>query len=70
MDDALLLDWAAFDAVGFPVMNDALGHYRSLEQTQATAPFPLDVLIDREGNIAYISTHYDPDAIEAVLEGL
>ena len=56
--------------MGFPIMNDALGHYRSLEQTQATAPFPLDVLVDREGHIAYISTHYDPDAIEAVLDGL
>jgi peroxiredoxin len=36
----------------------------------AISPFPLDVLIDAQGRIAYISREYEPAELEAVVESL
>ncbi len=33
-------------------------------------PFPIDVVVDRDGRIAYIAREYDPDGISAVLDKL
>ncbi len=56
--------------VTFPVVMD-----EQQAQTYAAglgiSPFPVDVVVDREGVIRYISTEYDPDALrEAVLRAL
>jgi hypothetical protein len=37
---------------------------------ESISPFPLDVVIDREGRIAYISREYDADALRQVIEQL
>ena len=34
------------------------------------SPFPLDVIIDRDGRIAYISREYEPDAMAAIVASL
>ena len=33
-------------------------------------PFPVDVIVDRDGTIAYVAREYDPAAMEAVVEKL
>ena len=33
-------------------------------------PFPVDVIIDRDGTIAYVTREYDPDAMTEVIEQL
>ena len=34
---------------------------------EAAAPYPLDVIIVRDGIVAFASTHCEPDATEAVI---
>ncbi len=34
------------------------------------SPFPLDVIIDQDGRIAYLSAEYEPALMQAVVESL
>ncbi len=69
--DAETLDlWIEQAGVTFPVMVDADGTYRSYDKSGASAPYPLDIIVDQSGVVQYIATHYDPDAMAAVIEGL
>lgn len=34
------------------------------------SPYPLDMIVDKDGNIAYLAGEYDPDAMTAVMETL
>jgi hypothetical protein len=33
-------------------------------------PFPVDVVVDRNGNIAYVAREYDPEGIKAAVDKL
>jgi peroxiredoxin len=45
--------------------------YRQLTQNFAGAnPFPVDVIVGKDGRIAYIAREYDPDAMTEVIERL
>lgn len=45
--------------------------YESITQNfEGLNPFPVDVIIDRNGTIAYISREYDPDAMTEIIEEL
>ncbi len=37
---------------------------------EGLSPFPLDVVIDQDGRIAYVSREYEPDVLESVIAGL
>jgi hypothetical protein len=39
-------------------------------QFRGANPFPVDVVVDQDGTIAYIAREYDPNAIAAVIEEL
>ena len=39
-------------------------------QFRGANPFPVDVVVDQEGRIAYIAREYDPAAIAAVIDDL
>ncbi len=54
----------------FPIAYDLEDTYGEFDRGTATAPYPLDVIIDAEGIIRYLATDYDPDAMQAVLESL
>ena len=56
--------------VTFPVGWDATGSYFDFPNEGAISPFPLDVVVDREGRIAYISREYDAEALRQVVEQL
>ncbi len=45
------------------------GTYKRLTQNFAgTNPFPVDIIVGRDGRIAYIAREYDPDAMTEVIE--
>jgi len=57
--------------ISFPILPDpgnaVLVQYR---QPGAATPFPLDYVIDQSGQVAYLATEYDPDAMVATIDQL
>ncbi len=51
-------------------MYDADDTYDAYDRSEATAPFPLDVIVDQQGIVRYVAAEYDPDAMRAVIEEL
>ena len=57
--------------VTFPAGLENTGNYRRFaENFCGSNPFPIDVIVDRDGTIAYVAREYDPDAMDAVIERL
>jgi hypothetical protein len=57
--------------VTFPAGLEQTGNYvRFAENFRGANPFPIDVIVDRDGTIAYVAREYDPEAMEAVIERL
>jgi peroxiredoxin len=55
----------------FPLGLEESTTYRRLTQNFAGAnPFPVDVIVGKDGRIAYIAREYDPDAMTEVIERL
>ncbi len=69
-DDALVRQFVAQTGVTFPVGWDQSRSYSQLHPGGAISPFPLDVVIDQEGRIAYLSARYDGSEILRVTESL
>ena len=56
--------------VTFPVGWDATGSYFEYPTDAAISPFPLDVVVDRQGRIAYVSREYDAEELRQIVEQL
>ena len=57
--------------VTFPAGVEDTGSYRRFaENFRGSNPFPIDVIVDRDGTIAYIAREYDPEAMDTVIERL
>ncbi|MEQ9322866.1 MAG: hypothetical protein RIF41_27120 [Polyangiaceae bacterium] len=56
--------------VTFPVGWDASGSYFDFPTDGAISPFPLDVVVDRQGRIAYVSREYDAEELLQVVAQL
>ena len=57
--------------VSFPVGLEETGNYVAFaENYRGANPFPIDVIVDRDGTIAYIAREYDPEAMAAIIERL
>jgi hypothetical protein len=57
--------------VTYPVGLEQTGNYVAFaENFRGANPFPIDVIVDRDGRIAYVAREYDPDAMSAVIEKL
>lgn len=54
----------------FPFGFDDGSSYMELRSPQAISPFPLDVIIDRDGRIVYSSQRHDIEAMVETLENL
>jgi peroxiredoxin len=54
----------------FPVMWDDDDTYSQYDAVGSTAPFPLDVIIDKTGTIRSLDTHYDPEQVQQLIEEL
>ena len=55
--------------VTFPVVQD-FAQVKAYDTGLAISPFPVDVVVDREGIIRYVSAGYDSDELLAVVESL
>ncbi len=62
--------WIEQSGATFAVMIDQDDTYQSYDKHGATAPYPLDVIVDQSGIVRYIATHYDPNAMAEVIDGL
>jgi peroxiredoxin len=68
-DSAELVDlFIAQSAVTFPVAMDDGQSFQSWGPAPDTSPFPLDVVIDREGIIRYVAREYSSDDLRAAIE--
>lgn len=58
--------------ITFPVAFDHKGSYRQLRGLggKSLAPFPLDVVVDQQGRIAYVSRKYEAKRLQRVIERL
>lgn len=56
--------------VTFDVGFDLTASYESYNRGPGLAPFPLEVVIDRQGRVRYISREYDATALDAVITTL
>lgn len=64
-------DLAAFlDATGatFPVVVDDRDTYAQYAADDSVSPYPIDVVVDADGIIVYLSREYDPDAMADAVE--
>ncbi len=70
-DDATIVQ-QFIDQTGatFPVGWDSLGSYFDFPRDGSISPFPLDVIVDRDGTIVYFSREYDGEAMRAVVQTL
>ncbi len=67
--DEQILDFHIENGGRYPVMRDS-GTYNQYDAVGASAPFPLDVVVDQNGVIAYVDTRFEPDEIERVIDEL
>ncbi len=58
--------------ITFPVAFDHKGSYKEFRSLggKGLAPFPLDVIIDQQGRIAYVSRKYEAKRMRRVIERL
>ncbi len=56
--------------MSFPVGWDNNNSYSAFSQSGAISPFPLDVVVDRKGVIAYINREYDSTNLQAAVDAL
>jgi hypothetical protein len=57
--------------VTFRVGLEQSGNYLAFATNfRGSNPFPIDVIVDRNGTIAYVAREYDPAAMEAMVERL
>lgn len=57
--------------VSFPLGYDKAASYKHfMKRGTAISPFPLDVIIDQKGKIAYVSPRYDHKAMVRVVQSL
>lgn len=65
----LLRQFADQVQITYPIGWDRSGSYRTF-RTPGISPFPLDVIIDRDGHVAYLSAQYSPSALLNALQPL
>lgn len=71
VDAEVLQAYASALHVSYPVgMEDPeTKTYEALAKNfKGLNPFPVDVVVGKDGNIAYVGREYDPDRIQAVIE--
>jgi peroxiredoxin len=68
-DDAgLIQTFIAQTGVTFPMAEDFGQSFSSWARPPAISPFPLDIVIDREGKIVLIAYEYEADVLRAAVE--
>jgi peroxiredoxin len=66
----LLAEFVEQTGVTFPIGWDDNDSYNQLRPSGGVSPFPVDVIIDKEGRIQYLEPQFDAEAMRAVVERL
>jgi peroxiredoxin len=53
--------------VTFPMVDDTLNTYNQWTFTPSVSPYPLDIVVDRQGIIQFVTRDYDADALKAAV---
>lgn len=53
--------------VQFPVLRDTDNTYQQYSFERSLTPYPIDVVVDADGVIVYLSQTYDPVALHAAI---
>jgi hypothetical protein len=69
-NEELVANFVSLTGVTFMVGWDAVHSYLEFPRNDIISPFPLDVVVDRDGTIAYLGREYDPDALTVAVEAL
>ncbi|MGH1340905.1 MAG: hypothetical protein ACRBN8_05105 [Nannocystales bacterium] len=56
--------------VSFPILRDDTTYFDYADPDNAISPFPLDVIVDRDGTIAYLRREFDADAMVMTIDRL
>ncbi len=56
--------------VSFPILRNDTTYFDYANPDGAISPFPLDVIVDRQGNIAYLRHEFDAEAMVTTIERL
>jgi hypothetical protein len=57
--------------VSYPVGVETTSNYPAYNRNfRGANPFPIDIIVDRDGTIVYIAREYDPVAMTAMIEKL
>lgn len=57
--------------VTYPVGLEETANYQAfVEHFKGPNPFPVDVIVDRNGTMTYVSREYDPGTMTAIIERL
>ena len=69
---SIMSQFIAQTGVTFPMGWDFTGTYMQFRNAGGTSisPYPLDVVIDTDGTVAYINREYGAAEMQAVIEGL
>ena len=54
----------------FPITIDGANSYSSFDAGPGISPFPLDVVVGKDGKIAWLSRQYDAAALAGAIEAL
>ncbi|MBV1857298.1 MAG: peroxiredoxin family protein [Nannocystaceae bacterium] len=57
-------------SVQFPILRGDTSYFDYADPDGAISPFPLDVVVGRDGSIAYLRREFDADAMVATIERL
>lgn len=69
-DAADLETFIASTGVTFPVLVDTTNTYSEYDNDGAISPYPIDLVLDADGTIVYLSRTYEPDALRAAVESV
>ena len=69
-DAADLNAFITTNGVTFPILIDTGNTYMSYDNLAAIAPYPIDIVLDADGTIVYLSRTYEPDALRAAVESV
>jgi len=64
-DQKYMADYANNLGLTFPIARDLNGTYGMYVGTDKIAPFPLDVVVGRDGRVRTVSRDFDVDALRA-----
>ncbi len=56
--------------VQFPILRGDTSYAEYAEPEGAISPFPLDVIVDRDGSIAYLRREFDAEAMLSTIDRL